>query len=133
MFLEIHLQWYSRIWFGMSCRCAIRFLNFHFHRSLGSNKGRKMTSPFQSLVDWTTIKGIVNKWYARMWLDSPCRFLHLHFAPSSKKEIFKKLYLYNLTQFHFPIFYDPPLRKMWPSFQQIWIPFTKGYYMPSFF
>ena len=36
--LELHLhyfqivdKWYSRIWLDMSCRCAIRFLNFYFH------------------------------------------------------------------------------------------------------
>ena len=25
------VQWYSRIWLGMSSRCAIRFFNFKFH------------------------------------------------------------------------------------------------------
>ena len=28
-FHRIH-KWYSRIWLGMTCRCAMRFRNFHF-------------------------------------------------------------------------------------------------------
>ena len=43
--IKIVDKWYSRIWKGMSCRCAIRLLNFSFS-SLESYKGREMTFLF---------------------------------------------------------------------------------------
>ena len=95
------------------CNKVLEFLFL----SLGSTKAWKNDVSFQSLVTWTLciFQGILNKGYARMWLDSPCtctcpiEFKKLRFAPRDKKDFFFKLHLCNLAQSYFLILLLFPL------------------------
>ena len=77
----------------MSCRCAIRFLNFYF-QSCSHIRVEKWRFFSESCnLNSIYIQGIVNKWYTRMWLGRPCRcpmrFKKLHCSPGVKNRIFK--------------------------------------------
>ena len=101
---------------GMYCRCALKFLNFYFH-PWGQIRVKECF--FQNLVTWSPciFQGIVNKWYARMWLDSPCRcpirFMKSLFA--SRGNIFFLNYISITWYILILIFCFIPLwRKTWP-------------------
>ena len=102
----------------MSCRCAIRFLNFYFHPC--SHIRVEKWRFFSESCSWTPsiFQGIVNKWYARMWLVRPCRCSYdsrSHILLEGVKNRFKKnnisLIWHRLISL---LCYYPPWKKMWP-------------------
>ena len=79
-------KWYSRIWLGMSCRCAVRFWNFHFIPKGLMRVEKRFYLSTVKFVTWTisTFSGVDN-WYSRIWLSMSCkcavRIRNFHFAP----------------------------------------------------
>ena len=106
----------------MSCRCAIRFLKFYFHPWNQKKRVEKWcffseTCNLNNLIMYI-FQGIVNKWYARMWLDSTCRY-------PIRFKIFFYIHLHNLTQSYFSILLLSPLKgRCDPSFQNVGTPFN---------
>ena len=67
--------YYSGIWFGISCRCAIRFRNFYFNPRGQMRVNQQRFLFFCKFVTWTTFTfSGVDNWYSRIWLGMSCRY-----------------------------------------------------------
>ena len=72
---------------------------------------------FLNLVTWTAsiFQGIINTWYASMWLGRPCRcpmrFKKLHFSPRGKKDFFKTFFSLIWHSLISLFCYHPPLEE----------------------
>ena len=73
---------------------------------------------FQNFVTWypCIFQGIVNKWYARIWLDSPCRcpkrFKKLIFATRGNNIFFSNYISITWNNLTFLFCYNPPLEEV---------------------
>ena len=66
-------NWYTRVWLGMSCRCAVRIWKFHFSPVVIWRLNNDVSCQ-EGLVTWnpSTFQW-VDKWYFRIWMGIYCR------------------------------------------------------------
>ena len=117
----------------MSCRCAIRLLNFYSHP--WSHIRVENDFLFRFLVTWTPsiFQGIVNKWYASMWLVKPCRCPMSYILPPGVKIRFFSNNISLTWHGRISFFAIIPLwKKMWPFISTYLSPlYTRSYSVPS--
>ena len=100
-------NWTSRIWLGMSCRCAVTIWNFHF-----APRGHIRVEKWRFLsYNACHLKSIyisrVDKWYFRIWMGVSCRC-------AITFNYFLSLESYNFRKMKFSYFaIIPPWRKVW--------------------